>query len=128
MLVFPIGCSTLINPTKYNANPYGTKVVAVYKLGAFKPVKNDYGFKHYDEKKTRLFLAGITLKHQVGEIIEVDGLKWKKEGEYWTPYPNPPTPVLEEGEDIGKHVKEYGKWINDHPHFGYPPLPMNFDE
>ena len=111
-------------PTKTKITTQGTRIVAVYKLGAFKPKRGEYGFKNYDGKKTRLFLAGITRRHNEMDVIEVDGLKWQREHNYWTPFPNPPIPALEKDEDRGKHFKEYAKWINDHPHFGYPPLPM----
>lgn len=115
---------------------YGTVVEKSFVINAFVPKKGEYSFRLYDGQKTKQFLNEIGERFEIGDIIEVDGLKWEKylksiESENgieswadWRPYPNPPMPVLEDGEDVGVHVREYAKWINDHPHFGYPPIPL----
>lgn len=113
--------------------PVKTIVVAEYEIGAYKPDPRKYGTETYDNNKTQLFLETIKNKFKDGDIVAVDTLKYKKatidgEGGYWEPYPNPPEPILEKGEDAGKHIKEYAYWINTHPHMGYPPLPVSFDE
>ena len=111
------------------------EVNASYKIGAFKPDPKKYGYQTYDQKKAKLFLASIPREHyRIGDIIEVDGLKWIKENmqlemkTLWKPFPNPPVPILEEKEEPAKHLKEYAQWIDDHPHFGLPPLPMSVKE
>jgi len=113
--------------------PYGTVVKKSFSIDAFTPKEGQYGYLLYNGEKMSAFLKDIIGDFILGDIVEVDGLKWKKQLvslgdgyniESWEPYPNPPMPVLEKGEDISKHLKAYSKWINDHPHFGYPPLPL----
>ena len=106
------------------STPSKTRLASRYTIDAFISNEDEYNFRHYDAQKTRQFLAQISDDYRSGEIVEVDGLKWKKQKVSWVPYPNPPIPILEKGEDRGKHLKEYANWIDSHPHFGYPPLPM----
>jgi hypothetical protein len=125
-----------------------SKVHASYVIGAFKPDPKKYGYQTYDTEKVKGFLKSIPEEHfKYGDIIEIDGLKWIKTEELlktiasktgksmielaaagvskWKAYPNPPTPVFEkEKETANEHCEEYAKWIDDHPHFGLPPLPM----
>ncbi len=95
-----------------------------FSIGAFNPSKTEHNFKHYDEGKTVAFLASIKERFSEGDIVAVDGLKWEiTEGE-WEAIPNPPIPVLEPGDNVLEHDQRYAEWIDNHPHFGYPPLPM----
>jgi len=106
----------------------GSKIESVYRINAFQPSLTDFNMNHYDANKMIGFLNSISSQYQKNQIVEVDGLKWIKEAEEWMPYPNPPMPVLDPGEDVTQHVKQYAKWIDDHPHFGYPPLPFEKEE
>jgi len=71
--------------------------------------------------------------YEKGDVVEVAGFSWRKSVSHvpadswieWVPYPNPPVPQLEKGESKAKHTQEYAKWIQDHPHFGYPPIPLD---
>lgn len=117
--------------TKYN-----THIKAVYVIGAYEPIQNDFNFKVFDKERTMRFLNDIPQdKFEIGDVIEVDGLKWQKSERInvpphlqhttiWIPYPNPPIPVYEkEKESVDTHLTEYSQWVNDHPHFDMPPLP-----
>lgn len=95
-----------------------------FSIGAFKPSKTEYNFKHYDEKMVIAFLASIKDRFVDGDIIAVDGLKWQKNEDAWKPIPNPPVPVYKKGDDREEHFRRYAEWIDNHPHFGYPPLPI----
>jgi hypothetical protein len=33
-------------------------------------------------------------------------------------------PVYKQGDDVGDYCRRYAEWIDNHPHFGYPPLPL----
>ncbi len=93
-------------------------------IGAFNPSETEYNFKHYDAEKALAFLTSIKGRFSNGDIVAVDGLKWQiAEGE-WYPIPNPPIPVLKPGDDQGEYLHNYAEWVDNHPHFGYPPLPM----
>lgn len=104
--------------------PDGKIKVPAYEIGAYKPDPRKYGFKNYNAVMAGEFLSAAVNKYKNLDIIAIDGLKWQLVNGYWNPFPNPSIPVLEEGEDMGKHIQEYAKWIDEHPHFGYPPLPM----
>lgn len=113
---------------------------AYFEIGAYEPAPNEYHYKQYmeAEKRIRNFLEACNDLFSDGDIVSVDGLKFKKiESSFvfakndpnysravWEPFPNPPMPVLEPGESRIKHVQEYAEWINRHPHFGYPPIPL----
>lgn len=99
---------------------------AVYAPGIYLPSEKGYNCTRYKSDEIDEYLDGLIAKHTPGEIVQVDGLKWKRTDQEWAwePYPNPPMPVLEEGECPRKHFGEYAEWINTHPHFGYPPLPL----
>lgn len=109
------------------------KVKHTYEIGAYHPSSTNYNFKSYDRKKTTEFLASISDQYSDGDIVSVDGLKWvKKQYDkgarkfgFWKPFPNPPIPVYDrEKESPQEHFRKYAEWINDHPHFNYPPLPI----
>ena len=106
----------------------GSIVEAKYQINAFQPSKTDYNMNHYNAVKMGAFLKDINDLYQNNQIIEVDGLKWKKESGEWMPFPNPPMPVLKPGGDVLQYTKQYAKWIDDHPHFSYPPLPFDKEE
>jgi hypothetical protein len=99
-----------------------------FSIGAFKPSKTEYNFKHYDETTTVAFLGSIKDRFSNGDIVAVDGLKWQKDYGVWCPFPNPPIPVLKPGDNLGEYTRAYAEWIDNHPHFGYPPLPMENKE
>jgi len=129
-------CRTTNTTTTSVITPYGTKIVASYGIGAFHPKVKGLGPRRYNRMKMTAFLNTVDKQFRTWDIISVDGLKFRKEPlpfekstkiTTWTPYPNPPMPVLEPGEDRWKHLKEYAQWIEDHPHFGLPPLPPIFD-
>ena len=97
---------------------------ASFAIGAFEPNATEYNYKHYDEGKAVAFLASVNDRFSEGDIVALDGLKWKKiEGE-WQPIPNPPIPVLKPGEASGDFINRYAEWIDNHPHFDYPPIPL----
>lgn len=116
--------SSGLSPEPGYVSKAGSKIEAVYHIGAFLPSKIDYNMNHYDSGKMIAFLDTMKSRYQDKQIVEVDGLKWIKTNEEWTPYPNPPIPVFVQGEDSVQHTMKYAKWIDDHPHFGYPPLPF----
>ena len=98
-----------------------------YKINSF-----NHETKAFDKQAMEKFIASIDSKYDAGDIISIDGLKWMKVSTrgkghveaMFTPYPNPPIPVYEEGkENKLDHIQEYKEWIINHPHFGYPPLP-----
>ena len=93
-------------------------------IGAFNPSKTEYNFRHYDKKMAVAFLASVNNRFSEGDIVAVDGLKWKKNEGEWEAFPNPPIPVFKQGDNIQEHVLRYAEWIDNHPHFGYPPIPM----
>jgi hypothetical protein len=95
-----------------------------FSIGAFKPSKTEYNFKHYDGEKVAALLASVNGRFSDGDIVAVDGLKWQKNAGEWAAIPNPPIPVLKPGDDVSKYLDLYAEWIEDHPHFGYPPLPL----
>ena len=95
-----------------------------FTIGAFRPSKTEYNFRHYDAAKTVAFLASIKDRFSDGELVAVDGLKWRLEDGRWVPFPNPPIPVFKQGDDRAEHCRRYAEWVNNHPHFGYPPIPM----
>ena len=101
---------------------------ASFSIGTFKPSKTEYNYKHYDNAKAMTLLASVNNRFSDGDIVAVDGLKWKKNEGYWEPIPNPPIPVLKPGDDVCEHTIRYAEWINNHPHFGYPPIPMDNKE
>ena len=105
-----------------------------YIIGAYRPKREEYNFRNYDDQKTRQFLTAVLEEHSVGDVISVDGLKWiKKEKQippskhmlvFWEPFPNPPQPVYEkEKESALEHCEEYAEWVDLHPHLGFPPMP-----
>lgn len=96
-----------------------------FSIGAFKPSETEYNFKHYDGGKAYAFLASVKDRFSDGDIVAVDGLKWKKEDGEWAPFPNPPVPVWNKGDDREAHFQRYARWIQDHPHFELPPLPID---
>ena len=95
-----------------------------FSIGAFNPSKTEYNFRHYDEAKAVAFLASINDRFSDGDIVAVDGLKWQKTGGEWNAIPNPPIPVLKPGDNVLDHDRKYAEWVDNHPHFGYPPLPL----
>ena len=98
--------------------------VASYKIGAYQPSQTNY-FNKIDIPKTINFLNSLT-NHVNGDLISVDNLKWQKTEDGWIPFPNPRVPVYNpKKEDKNKYTQRYAKWINDHPHFELPPLPMD---
>lgn len=99
-----------------------------FSIGAFKPSKTEYNFKHYDGAKVGTLLASVNDRFSDGDVVAVDGLKWKKNEGEWYPIPNPPVPVLKPGDDAGEYLSRYAEWIENHPHFGYPPLPIGHKE
>ena len=116
---------------------------AYFKLGAYKGSTTEYNYKQYGESKKRInkFLEACTDLFEDNDIVSVDGLKFQKtlafnygSANSWKPFPNPPMPVLDKSLDKSNprnrhdHFRKYSKWINDHPHFGYPPLPMPWVE
>jgi hypothetical protein len=96
----------------------------LFSIGAFKPSKTEYNFKHYDGGKVATLLASVDGRFSDGDIVAVDGLKWQKNAGAWEPIPNPPIPVLKQGDNADEYLSRYAEWIEDHPHFGYPPLPI----
>jgi hypothetical protein len=97
-----------------------------YVIGAYAPVEGEYSFRNYDDVAARRFLAGISSQFKDGDIVSVDGLKWVKSGRTtWDPFPNPPQPVKKPDEDDLAFAGRYAEWIDAHPHFGYPPVPID---
>jgi len=99
------------------------QVIVYYDVGIFKNDPNRFGYENIDMDRAQILLSEAFPKFKTGDIIAMDGLKWKKAAGRWEPFPNPPKPILEPGEDVDKHLKEYAKWSHDHPHFGLPPMP-----
>lgn len=99
-----------------------------YSIGAFTPDAVEHNVNHYDQGKALTFLASVDGRFSDGDIIAIDGLKWQKADAEWHPIPNPPIPVLERGESIDKYTRRYAEWIENHPHFMYPPLPYERQE
>lgn len=96
-----------------------------FSIGAFKPSKTECNWNRYDEEKAVGFLATLSKQFSEGDIVSVDGLKWQKTKSDWEPIPNPPIPVFKPGDDVHEYVRKYAVWIDDHPHFKYPPIPLN---
>lgn len=115
---------------------------AYFNIKAYKGDKNSYNFRRYLEAKPKIeyFLDISCVFFKDGDIVSVDGLKFKinvfsnscgKVVHSWEPFPNPPKPVLEsrDSNEVREHIIRYARWINEHPHFGYPPIPINeFDQ
>jgi hypothetical protein len=83
----------------------------------------------YDRIETYKFLKQIQPEHIIGDVIMVDGLKWKlymgrgSQEIFWTPHPEPEPVFEKEREEVRSHLVEYSNWINENPHMEYPPLP-----
>lgn len=94
-----------------------------FSIGAFTPSKTEHNCRHYDQGRVIALLASVNNRFSDGDIVAVDGLKWQKNAGAWNPIPNPPIPVLKQGDNVGEYLSRYAEWIENHPHFGYPPLP-----
>lgn len=98
-----------------------SKIRASYIIGAYNP-SNGYNCFQYNSSKTMAFLNSLPNEFEEGEIIEVDNLKWKMTDGRWLAHKNPPGPFDTNGHPTNFHL--YAQWINDHPHLGFPPLPL----
>ena len=136
ILFSSISCMN-IKSDKLASLPYRPRDIVTpkcrYEIGAYKPQKGEYNFRCFDMNVTKSFLVSIAPKYKKGDIVSVDGLKWirlevtsvqRQLPVGWEPYPNPPMPVMKLGGDQAKHCIAYAQWVNDHPHFGYPPIPL----
>jgi len=123
MFVLISGCARIAKKPGQAYVP--VKAKESFSIGVFKPSKTEYNFKHYDEGKAIAFLASIDARFSEGDIVALDGLKWQRQHGEWNPIPNPPFPVYKKGDDLSEFYLKYAGWIDDHPHFGYPPLPMD---
>ena len=119
-----VGCQTNRADTCIVITPKGKVRVPAYYIESYKPEEGKYGCQVYNARAARTFLAAVSHKYSEDDIIAVDNLKWQLRNKVWQPYPNPPMPVYKAGDDRGIHCKRYAEWIDTHPHFGYPPLPM----
>ena len=130
LMAFLVSCKTA------EIDPYNVPVRHTYIIHAYTPAKDEMNHKNFNVPRTSSFLDTIINDYKDGDIIAVDGLKWQKveyakrpgNGELmatWEPYPNPPVSIYEKDKESAReHVEEYAQWINDHPHFQLPPLPM----
>lgn len=117
-------------PDNLTTNEFGNVINATFTANIFVSQTNTYNYQVYNASLMHEFLNNIIDKFDIGDIIQVDSLKWKKGHDdhtgviKWTPFPNPPVPTLKDSANVREHIEKYAKWINDHPHFGYPPIPM----
>ena len=106
---------------------------AYFNLGAYQGDSKQYNYKAFSMARAKInaFLDKCNDLFSIDDIVSVDGLKFQKiamigGGIRWEPFPNPPMPVLDKSDPENRktHFRKYAEWINEHPHFGYPPLPM----
>lgn len=116
-----------------------------YSIGAYQSISNGFCYPYYDDKKIYNFLLSITNSAMLGDVVQVDGLKFKRElltetninekiikiletnvveSIIWKPIANPPMPIKQNSESATDYHRRLYQWQNTHPHVQeIPPLP-----